>query len=163
MERNAPRPAPRIVETLTDEEHTLALAESCTGGLASSMITDVPGASAVFDRGFVTYSNQAKADELGVRMDVIEEDGAVAASVAEAMAQGACEAANADWAAATTGIMGPTGGSEAKPVGTVYIGVAGPQGTKAARYGFDGEREEVKTHAARQMLVDLLEQVREER
>lgn len=161
MERNAPRPAPRIVETLTDEGATLALAESCTGGLAASMITDVPGASEVFDRCLVTYSNRAKVDELGVPADVIEEDGAVAPAVAEAMADGAREAADVDWAAATTGVAGPTGGSEAKPVGTVYVGVSGPDGASVERYGFDGEREEVKTQAARRMLLDLLERVRE--
>jgi nicotinamide-nucleotide amidase len=163
MQPNAPRPAPRVVETLADEGHTLALAESCTGGLACSMITDVPGASEVFDRGLVTYANQAKIDELGVPADVIEEQGAVADAVAKAMAEGAREAADAEWGAATTGIAGPTGASEAKPVGTVHVGVAGPEGTVAERYGFDGEREEVKTRAARQMLVDLLELVRAER
>lgn len=163
MEPNAPRVAPRVVETLSDEGSTLALAESCTGGLATSMVTDVPGASEVLDRGLVTYSNQAKVDELGVRMDVIAGDGAVAEAVAEAMAEGAREAAGADWAGATTGIMGPTGGSEEEPVGTVYIGVTGPKATRVERYGFDGEREENKQRAARQMLVDLLELVRAER
>ncbi|PSG98118.1 CinA family protein [Thermoplasmatales archaeon SW_10_69_26] len=163
MEPSAPRVATRVVETLSDEGSTLALAESCTGGLAASMVTDVPGASAIFDRGFVTYSNQAKVEELGVKVDVIEDDGAVAAAVAEAMAEGARGAADADWAAATTGILGPTGGSEAKPEGTVYVGVAGPGGTSVQRYGFDGERREVKEQSARQMLVDLLEMVRAER
>lgn len=160
MERNVPRPAPRVVETLAEQEATLALAESCTGGLAASMITDVPGASRVFDRALVTYSNRAKVEELGVAAATIEEQGAVAADVAEAMADGAREAAASDWAAAATGIMGPTGGSEEKPVGTVYMGFAGPEGTGVERYGFDGEREEVKGEAARTLLVDLLERIR---
>lgn len=162
MERNAPRPAPRVVETLSERGERLALAESCTGGLAASMVTDVPGASEAFDRGLVTYSNRAKVEELDVPAELIEEDGAVAGEVAEAMADGARKAADADWAAAATGIMGPTGGSEDKPVGTVYMAVAGPHGTRSARHGFEGEREEVKTKAARQLLVELLEDVRDE-
>lgn len=113
-----------VVRTLADQGRTLALAESCTGGRIASRITDVPGASAVFTHGFVTYSNEAKAGMLGVPPQVIAEHGAVSEEVALAMAEGALKKSGADIAASVTGIAGPTGGTDKKPVGTVWTGVA---------------------------------------
>ncbi|MCP5361594.1 MAG: CinA family protein [Hyphomicrobiales bacterium] len=102
----------------------LATAESCTGGLVAGALTDVPGSSDVFDRGFVTYSNIAKQEMLGVPAALLEAHGAVSEEVARAMAEGALAQSEADMAVALTGIAGPDGGTEAKPVGLVFIAVA---------------------------------------
>jgi PncC family amidohydrolase len=104
----------------------LGTAESCTGGLIGHLLTEVPGISAVLDRAVVSYSNQAKIDTLGVPAALIEKHGAVSAEVAEAMALGVRERAGTDLGLSTTGIAGPGGGSEEKPVGLVYFGLAGP-------------------------------------
>src|SRR5262249_35679911 len=110
-----------LIRRLTDRNETLVTAESCTGGLLSHRLTNVPGASAVFLAGFVTYSNQAKIVTLAVEPNLIEEHGAVSEVVAESMATGARSRMGATHALATTGIAGPGGGSEEKPVGTVFI------------------------------------------
>ena len=107
---------------------TIATAESCTGGLLAKRLTDVPGSSGYFLRGFVTYSNQAKVESLGVDPGLIERHGAVSAEVVEAMARGCRERSGTDFALATSGVAGPSGGTAAKPIGLVYIGLAGPQG-----------------------------------
>ena len=116
---------------LTERKQTLATAESCTGGSIAVRFTALPGASAYFRCGVVAYSNDAKADILGVSADDIARYGAVSEQVARQMAEGARRAAGADYAIATTGIAGPTGGSEEKPVGTVWIAVATPERTVA--------------------------------
>lgn len=120
-----------VHEILTERKQTLATAESCTGGSIAVRFTALPGASAYFRCGVVAYSNEAKADILGVRADDITRYGAVSEQVARQMAEGARRAAGADYAIATTGIAGPTGGSEEKPVGTVWIAVATPERTVA--------------------------------
>jgi nicotinamide-nucleotide amidase len=102
----------------------IATAESCTGGLVAGLLTEVPGSSAVVERGFVTYSNEAKAEAIGVPMALIAAHGAVSEPVAQAMAEGALARSRADLAVAITGIAGPGGGSEAKPVGLVHFGIA---------------------------------------
>jgi nicotinamide-nucleotide amidase len=102
----------------------IATAESCTGGLIAAMLTEVPGSSEVFERGFVTYSNEAKTEQLGVPAEVIEMHGAVSEEVARAMAVGALRHSRADIAVAVTGVAGPGGGSAAKPVGLVHLAVA---------------------------------------
>jgi nicotinamide-nucleotide amidase len=102
----------------------IATAESCTGGLIAALLTEIPGSSDMFERGFVTYSNDAKTDLLGVPAALIEADGAVSASVARAMAQGALKQARAQISIAVTGIAGPGGGTKEKPVGLVYIATA---------------------------------------
>ena len=113
-----------VVELLTGAGATVATAESCTGGFLAHRITNVPGASAVFLAGFVTYANEAKERDLGVDTRLLAEHGAVSAQVAAAMAEGARRRANSTFALATTGIAGPGGGSDEKPVGTVYIALA---------------------------------------
>lgn len=116
--------AQEIVDKAGAEGLILAAAESCTGGMVAAAITDVPGASAVFDRGFVTYSNEAKKDLLGVRPETIARSGAVSQSVAREMARGALANSMADISIATTGIAGPGGGSDRKPVGLVWFALA---------------------------------------
>ncbi len=113
-----------VVKLLAERKETLALAESCTGGYVANRITDVPGASAVFRYGFVTYSNEAKQKLLGVRPETLEQHGAVSEAVAREMAEGARSRADADYGMAITGIAGPTGGTPEKPVGTVFIALA---------------------------------------
>ena len=113
-----------VVRLLRDQTKTVAVAESCTGGFLASRLTDVPGASAAFLAGYVTYANEAKIDLLAVAPALLAEHGAVSEQVAQAMAKGARERAGSDYALATTGVAGPGGGSEAKPVGTVFIALA---------------------------------------
>lgn len=113
--------AHRVVEENRARGRSVALAESCTGGLVAAALTEIPGSSEVLDAGFVTYSNEAKMKTLGVSLDVLETFGAVSIAVAWRMAQGALEKSGADVAVAITGIAGPGGGSEKKPVGTVVF------------------------------------------
>lgn len=122
----------------------LAVAESCTGGLLAARITDVPGASAWFDRGVVTYSNRAKQDLLAVPEALLAAHGAVSGPVAEAMASGLRRRAEVDWTVAVTGIAGPGGGTPEKPVGTVWIAWAGPPGVSSERHQFEGDRAAVR-------------------
>lgn len=145
-----------VVETLLVERGLrLAVAESCTGGLITDRLTDVPGSSRCFDRGFVTYSNAAKTELLGVDPSIIEAHGAVSRETAEAMAAGARRAAAVDVAVSTTGIAGPDGGSAAKPVGLVWIGISSADGTHAFPHYFGGGRMRTKQRAA-QATLDLL-------
>ena len=123
---------------------TLSLAESCTGGMIAARITQVAGSSAYFLEGNVTYSNEAKTRMLGVPAELIAAHGAVSAEVARAMATGAREAAGSDLALSVTGIAGPDGGSEEKPVGTVYMALAVENACQVARFNFQGGREEVR-------------------
>jgi nicotinamide-nucleotide amidase len=153
----------RVGERLGNREETLAVAESCTGGLVGSRLTDVPGSSAYFDRSLVTYSNDAKQALLGVSREALDAHGAVSGPVARQMARGIRDTAGTTWGVSTTGIAGSTGGTEEKLVGTVYIGVAyaGPWGsesstTRVDRYEFDGSRTECKSQFASQALSDLL-------
>lgn len=110
-----------LAQVLMEQKLRIATAESCTGGMISAACTDLPGSSMWFERGFVTYSNAAKSDLLDVPASLIQAHGAVSEEVARAMAQGALEHSLADWSVAVTGIAGPTGGSSAKPVGTVWL------------------------------------------
>jgi nicotinamide-nucleotide amidase len=113
--------ARRVIEANAAAGRTIALAESCTGGLVAAALTEIPGSSAVLDRGFVTYSNEAKMELLGVPGDIIETFGAVSIACAWAMAQGALKNSRADVAVAVSGVAGPGGGTEHKPVGTVVF------------------------------------------
>jgi nicotinamide-nucleotide amidase len=144
-----------VGKLLVERRLTLSVAESCTGGLLGHRITNVSGSSAYFDRGVVTYSNQAKEDLLGVPRALLVAHGAVSAPVSEAMARGICRASNTPIGLAITGIAGPEGGTVAKPVGTVFIALAHPGGAEARKFRFTGGRESIKWQAA-QMALDLL-------
>ncbi|MFC7155490.1 CinA family protein [Halomarina halobia] len=161
--------AERVGEALCAADATLAVAESCTGGLVGSLLTDVPGSSDYFDRSVVTYSYDAKRDLLAVSREALDAHGAVSEAVAGQMARGVCDTADTTWGLATTGIAGPAGGSDEKPVGTVYVGVANaaPWGTGASRttverYGFEGSRTELKRRFAERALSDLLARLERE-
>ncbi len=140
---------------------TIATAESCTGGLVAAALTEIAGASDVFDRGFVTYSNEAKMESIGVNQDILETFGAVSIAVAWAMAQGALKHSQADIAVAVTGIAGPGGGSAKKPVGTVVFARAtrdgDPNEVIADTHHFgDLGRSEIRRQAALMALGLLL-------
>jgi nicotinamide-nucleotide amidase len=144
-----------IVRLLTAKSATLAIAESCTGGFLAHRITNVPGASAIFLAGYITYSNEAKTASLAVDPATILEHGAVSEPVARAMAEGARAKSGATFALATTGIAGPGGGSEVKPVGTAYIALAGGGETVVRHLFFPSDRETFK-QLATQMALNLL-------
>jgi nicotinamide-nucleotide amidase len=127
---------------LTERGATLAVAESCTGGRIASLFTAMPGASAYFLCGVVTYSNFSKQEILGVSGDTLEKYGAVSRQVAEQMAEGVLAVSGADYAIATTGIAGPTGGTPDKPVGTVWIAVASREGVTARKMQYGNLREQ---------------------
>jgi nicotinamide-nucleotide amidase len=141
-----------IVRMLTERKATLALAESCTGGGIANRITNVPGASVVLLAGLVTYSNAAKQKFLGVRAETLDQHGAVSKPVAREMAEGARQQTQADYALSVTGIAGPSGGAPGKPVGTVFIGLAGPTGTLVERSLNPYDRETFKQVTAQQAL-----------
>ncbi len=146
-----------VVKRLRDSRQTVTTAESCTGGWVARLLTDVPGASAVFSGGWVAYANAFKLRELGVASELLDAHGAVSEAVACAMAQRAREKAGADWGLALTGIAGPEGGSPEKPVGTVWIAVAGPDRPegRAERFCFPGHREIIRGRAANTALNRL--------
>ncbi|MFP5211921.1 MAG: nicotinamide-nucleotide amidohydrolase family protein, partial [Acidobacteriota bacterium] len=144
-----------IGQLLREKSWKMAAAESCTGGLFSRKITSVSGASDYFDRAFITYSNQAKTDLLGVPGDLLDRHGAVSEPVARAMAEGTRDAAGVDVSVSITGIAGPAGGSPEKPVGTVFIACAVPGRTVVERHQFKGDREHVRESAAQAALVLL--------
>ena len=148
-------PATAVVRLLAGRRQTLALAESCTGGCIAHHVTNVPGASAVFLGGVVAYSNAAKQKFLGVRAKTLARHGAVSEAVAREMAEGAREKFGADFALAVTGIAGPAGGTKAKPVGTVFIALAGAPGTVVERKLNPCGREQFKDLTAQQTLEML--------
>ncbi|RMG93705.1 MAG: CinA family nicotinamide mononucleotide deamidase-related protein [Deltaproteobacteria bacterium] len=137
----------RVLAALRQHGHTLATAESCTGGRVAAQITAVPGASSVFAGGVVAYANRIKTALLGVSEEDLARHGAVSEQVARAMADGARACLRTDFAISTTGIAGPAGGSPEKPVGTVWVGIATPDGTDAKRLSLRGERQRIQ-HAA---------------
>jgi nicotinamide-nucleotide amidase len=135
----------QLAEQLTARGWHMATAESCTGGLIAAACTELAGSSAWFERGFVTYSNEAKTELLGVDAALIASHGAVSEAVARAMAEGALQRAGVDVAVAVTGIAGPTGGSADKPVGTVWLAWAWRgQATLAERQLFEGDRATIR-------------------
>ena len=144
-----------LVKLLVAKKQTLATAESCTGGLLANRMTNVAGASSVLLAGYVTYANDAKIDILGVDPKLLDEHGAVSEEVARAMAEGARKRAKSTYALATTGIAGPTGGSEQKPVGTVYVALANESETKARKLFFPSDRETFKQLVA-QVAFEML-------
>lgn len=147
--------AGNVARRMEERRLTLAVAESCTGGLITDRLTDIPGSSAFFERGVVTYSNAAKTALLGVPEAVIREQGAVSAETARLMAEGVRKSAGTDLGLAVTGIAGPSGGTEAKPVGTVFIALACGETTLCRPYAFRWERRRNKVMASQAALLML--------
>jgi nicotinamide-nucleotide amidase len=154
-----PDPGQRIIDILTARNQTIVTAESCTGGLIAAALTDIPGASSAFYGGYVTYANTAKARMIQVQPRLIRDYGAVSNQVARAMADGARNTAQADFAVAVTGIAGPDGGSEKKPVGLVYVAVSTELATVVIEHRFgDLGREQIR-RASVNAALDLVLQV----
>ena len=150
------RELPEVVAgLLRDRGLHLALAESCTGGLLSARLTEVPGASTFLERAFVTYSNRSKVEELDVDASLIERHGAVSEQVAAAMATGARRAAGAEVGVGVTGVAGPDGGTPEKPVGLVFVALDGAAGTRVRRALFPGNRERIRFQATQSALEML--------
>ena len=154
-----------VLDRCRDRGFHMATAESCTGGLIAARLTAVPGASHVFSGGIVSYSNEVKAEELGVAPELLEEHGAVSAEVAEAMAHGARERFGVDVTVSVTGIAGPEGGTEEKPVGLVYFHAETPEGSHGSHFNFPGDRDSIRRRsvvASLHLVRRLLEQNRDE-
>jgi len=146
----------RVGQALQTRGWTLAVAESCTGGLIGHRVTHVSGSSAYFLGGVISYANRVKVELLGVSPATLDTDGAVSQATAEQMARGARERLSADIGLSVTGIAGPTGGTPDKPVGLTWIGIAGPDGTRSQRFVFEGDRAAVKQQASEAALRLLL-------
>lgn len=144
-----------IGECLRSQGRTLAVAESCTGGMVGHRITNIPGSSEYFLRGYIVYSNEAKISDLGVNEDTIKQYGAVSPQTAREMAEGVRRKAGTDFGVAITGIAGPGGGTPEKPVGLVYISLASPGDTIVERHQFTGSREQIKQRSAQAALTLL--------
>lgn len=151
----------KLSELLKTKDWKLTTAESCTGGLLSAAITHRPGSSDIFECGFITYSNEAKINLLKVPEALIKSQGAVSPACAEAMAKGAVNASSANIALSITGIAGPDGGTEEKPVGLVFIGYAIKNGaTGSIEFRFEGNREQIRAQSAAEAMrkaIDLIE------
>jgi nicotinamide-nucleotide amidase len=147
--------AGELARRLKDSREKLVTAESCTGGWAAQVVTSVPGSSDWFERGFITYSNDAKQELLGVRSETLSRHGAVSEETASQMAAGALARSKGTIALGITGVAGPTGGSPSKPVGTVCFAWAGKDGTHSETRRFEGDRESVR----RQSVIHALEGV----
>lgn len=151
-----------VAELLQKQNKKLVTAESCTGGWVAKCCTDLPGSSTWFDRGFVTYSNEAKQDQLEVKQDTLSQHGAVSLAVVEEMALGALVNSHADFSVAITGIAGPDGGSEQKPVGTVWIGWGIRNGgVHSICFQFDGDRETIRKQAVFEALGGIVKNARD--
>jgi len=161
-DRNLFNLAKRVGRVLLANQATVTTAESCTGGWISKVLTDVPGSSAWFRTGYVTYSNEAKTRLLGVSERLLRRDGAVSEAVVGRMAKGALRVARADVAVAVSGVAGPDGGSAEKPVGTVWIGIARRTGRAVSvatfRCRFAGDREAVRRRTVARALKAVLTQ-----
>ncbi|TXH86662.1 MAG: CinA family protein [Rhodoferax sp.] len=158
-EQSAQKMCGQLADLLLNKGWNLATAESCTGGLIAAHCTDLAGSSQWFERGFVTYSNAAKTDLLGVDAALIDQHGAVSEPVARAMAQGALQHSKAQVAVAVTGIAGPTGGSADKPVGTVWLAWASPEGVSAELQHFAGDRAAVRNATVVHALQGLVQRL----
>jgi nicotinamide-nucleotide amidase len=148
-----------VLDRLRELGASLATAESCTGGLVSAWLTEVPGASDVFRGGAVTYTNEAKEDLVAVPHELLVEHGAVSAPVAKAMAEGVRKCFAADWGISVTGIAGPGGGTAEKPVGLVHWAVAGPSGVEARHRVFSGDRSSIRRQSAASVLDQMRRQL----
>lgn len=141
----------QAIKNLMQEKISISSAESCTGGMFASIITDFSGVSSIFDRGIITYSNEAKASELGVMPETLKMHGAVSAETAYEMAEGIKRVSNTDLGISVTGIAGPTGGSEAKPVGLVYIGLVYKDFAIVRELRLSGNRQENRKNSVKNM------------
>lgn len=149
----------RIGEQLKRRQATVTAAESCTGGWIAKVFTDISGSSAWFERGFVTYSNEAKQQMVGVQDTTLQQHGAVSEQTVREMATGAAKAAAAEYAIAVSGIAGPEGGTPDKPVGTVWFAIVGPEGhVLAQRQIFAGDRDAVRRQSVAWALQTLLDE-----
>lgn len=148
----------QIGEKLIARHASVTTAESCTGGWIAKVFTDISGSSAWFERGFVTYSNSAKQQMAGVQASTLARYGAVSEETVREMVVGACQAAQAPYGIAVSGIAGPGGGSADKPVGTVWFALAGPEGIFTQRCVFAGDREAVRRQSVAWALQTLLDQ-----
>ena len=151
--------ASKLVKITNEKKMTISSAESCTGGLIAGAITEIPGSSSVFHRGYVTYSNLAKQQVLNVQSYELEKFGAVSKEVASQMAIGAKLNSNADISIAVTGIAGPSGGSGEKPIGTVYIALAFKEDIKVKGFLFEGDRTEIRMLTVRTALEIILKEI----
>lgn len=147
----------KLSARLTQNGMMMAAAESCTGGMIAAAMTDRAGSSAVFERGFVTYSNQSKTELLGVPEEILKVYGAVSRETAQTMVQGALKNSRAQVVVAVTGIAGPSGGSAEKPVGLVYIGYGAAGKINVAEHRFTGDRAAIRQATAEAALVHLLD------
>ena len=152
--------AKAIAKLLTTRKLTLATAESCTGGLISHTLTNIPGSSSFYKGGAVAYANDIKIRLVGVPAGLIQKHGAVSAQVARAMAEGIRTKARSDFSLAVTGIAGPSGGTRTKPVGLVFIAAASLRQTSIKRFLFKGTRQQIKAQAAAAALALLLKLIR---
>ena len=150
----------RVQELCIQRGWNLAVAESCTGGLIGARLTSVPGSSAYFAGGVIAYANDLKQNLLNLPAELLESHGAVSGPVAEAMARGIVETASADCGISVTGVAGPEGGTQEKPVGTVWVGIAVPSGTTSRVFNFTGDRDEVREQAVQASLNLFLETVK---
>lgn len=144
-----------VIREICRRDQKLAVAESCTGGGLGERITSVPGCSSTFVGGIISYSNEIKEKQLGVSKQTLETKGAVSEECAREMAEGVCRALGAHWGISVTGIAGPDGGTEKKPVGLVYIAVSGPDGTTAEEYRFRGSRETIRQRSVQMALIQI--------
>ncbi len=147
----------KIIHTLIQKQKTLTTAESCTGGLLASRLTEVPGSSDVFKLGVITYNNDAKIHLLNIPPKTIEKKGAVSDEVATLMAQNARQIHNTDFGIGITGIAGPDGGTKAKPVGLVFVAIATHWETLCLKCLFQGTRSQIRLQAVKQAMKLLLE------
>ena len=143
----------KVVDLLKQTGLTMASAESCTGGMVASRIVNVPGASEVFMEGFVTYTEKAKRKRLHVKKKTLKKETAVSAKTAKEMARGGCQTAKTQVCVSITGYAGPDGGTEEKPVGTVFIGCCCLDKVKVKEYHFEGSRSEIRQQSAQQALI----------
>jgi nicotinamide-nucleotide amidase len=171
------QPLQQLIQALLDRKQTVSLAESCTGGQLSALITENPGVSAIFKGSVVSYANEAKVELLGVGHDSLQRMGAVSEIVARQMAQGVCHRFHTDWGVSITGVAGPSGGSQEKPVGTVWMAVAGPklessqknklethndlaEIKEVKKYLFDGDRKQIQSQSVNAAVNLLLTAIR---
>ena len=145
-----------LINKLIELGYTITTAESCTGGMISSTLVDVPGASSVINECHITYSNEAKMKYLNVKEETLQTYGAVSEETAYEMAVGAYELAKADVAIGVTGLAGPGGGTEAKPVGLVYVGYNVKGNVKVKKYNFDGDRLQIRKQTTMKVIEEIL-------